>query len=1506
MKKQKPKVKRTIFRKIVNGFSILAILLIVLLLGLIGFSQTQTFRNILRDEIHSAVNGSINGKLNIGEIDGSILTSLYLRDITLTSENDTILKADKIVLRSAPLDLIFKKITLRQLNLTDVHFYMLENEQGEWNISSLTKADTTQTAEEVPADTTGSPFPFSIQVNDLELNDINFTMQTYENLNSEEDYKLVNTDDLRIRSLNMKAKLAVNMEKSVYRLLFNNLSFNPNFKNFNLQKLSGGFDITDKYAAVTNLRVLTDSSDISVSARMDSINLFGGIDIEDFRDYPMQVEIEADPFYFDDLSSFIEATDILKGRPSFYLSAQGYFGGFDINKLVADYNETHLEASGRVEKLNTPQHMYIDVEFTNSKIKYNDVTYLLPRVGIPKFEGLELSDIYIDYEGEPTKFNAFVKGNTPKGSIEVDSYLNLQNAEMEYDVKFNTKNVSLKPFTGVKSNVTSKGKIKGRGVNPERLKADAEFVVTNSAFNGYDVDSLIVDFNADSKIINLDTRALVNDAAANITGSLNFTEPDNPSYSLVGNVDELNLAAFLDDSTYNSSLNFTFSATGTNLDIDTMNADFVVELNNSVYNEYPIDHAELELKLNRDDTSREINLISDFVDFNINGSFSLTKAINLLAYEGSTISTIVAEKLNELNPAEIVNKDQVSAADTLTLPDFVKEDIEFNYDFQFKDFDLIAVLMGNDKLDISGRGEGSVENDSTNFSISTELTLDHFVNIDDSNIVYLSEFEADLNFSRDNRALTFDKLFGLLSVTGTRFYSGIDVRDIEADLTFNQNKLFFNLASLIPDMVRAEAEGNIAMTPVEQEIILDRVLLSYKKVRWRNPKPISMLFAQDRLKLTDFILQSDSSKVIASGELLASGKQDITIETKDVSGEIFSKTVLGAPVTQLNMSIDSQGKITGTFDNPQIDIDINAADVSLQDVNFGSLICRLDYKDRLINTDVKFVDTTYFNIDSIETASPLLTLNGKVPIDLSFTGVEERIVESDQMDLVLKSSGFNINTFGNTLPFVTNQSGFLNADLTVTGTLNDPVLNGDMRLKKGNFDFKQNNLNYDFSVKLILDDKSISIDSLYLSNGKRAKYDGTMRGSGSVQMAGAELESINVEASGNLAILGDASRSANPFFYGDLFIETISPMEFSYENNNSFLNGNIRLKNTNVKYDLEKDNTSAFGGDINYVYVADTTIVDEEEIKFRKLVNEDTDDDEQEQETEEEEEELNFDYNIRVEAQEDTRAVFILGSTAAVSQRLVVFTSGSVRYERQGQTKRAQGSFQLEDGSRLEFYKTFRATGSLQFESDITNPYLDIEATYSPGFYNDNGTQKEVAVKFRINSPLDQLGKRLAENPDNIAVYVGSENIENNTPDGRFSQADAMSFVLLGKPLTGLNVADQRQLTSELGVNTASSFLGPILTNVLNSAVGDVVNDIQLTQSGEYYNFNVSGRLQNVRYTIGGNQEVFNDIGNANLRFEYLFSPQFLLRLERKDPVVKSTGIVEKISELGLKYRFEF
>lgn len=1488
------KVKRSLFRKTINVFILTFILFITIFLVLIGFTQTKTFRNFLRDKVIELVNNEINGKLNIERIDGTIITSLFLQNTSLTLENDTLAFAKQIELKTSPIQLLVKKIFIRKFSLQDIKINLLQDENGKWNYEKLLKPK--------PEDTTKSTFDFLIQAPDIQLKNISLKRKTFDNINTDKIYQNINFDDLRIDELFFNAQAFADIENNNYLLILKELSFKSNLSRFNLRYISGEFAITSDFASINNFYFLTDSSEIKINARIDSLNLFSNTKLRDFRDYPLSIDIKASPFNFDDLSSFITSTEILKGNPSFELKAKGKFGAFNIEKAKLDYRNTHFDFSGHVLNLNVPQKLFIKANIVNTDIDYKDINYLLPSLTLPNYAKMVLTNVNVEYEGEPTNFKTKFSGNIDDGKLEGEATLNLKLNPIIYDVKLFTQDLNFVALTGFPTKLTSKLSLVGRGTSPMDLLTDIKFNVEKSLVNNIEIDKIDINGKAENKKIDLTINGNVEDAVSYISAIFEWDNDTIPYYSIVGDVKNFRTEKFLDTEQQKSKLNLYFSLDGKSFDINEMNSTFTFGIDSSFIGNKKINSSIVELKISKEENTREVKLTSDFVDFKIDGEFSLSKALELLTYESKSISQIISNKISELNPLNIIEQKSIADSINIEKPKSINEYLKFNYEFKFKDFELISNLMGNEKLDISGSGKGFVENSSPNFNISTQLEIEYLVLMNKGKMTYLSNFNIDFNFSRDNSSNSFDNIFGTLSLTGKRFYFGSNIKKIHADLVFNQSKIFVNAAANFDDLFSLEGDGKILMTPNEQQFIFDDLLFSYNEIEWFNEEPIIVSFNPNFLKIDKFELKNDTTYITAKGIIQNNGEQDILVTAKSINGKIFDKYLFGIKNSSLIANGFAEAKINGTFEDPLINISFVANDLKVEKDFLGNIKGFLKYSNKKLVSNFSFLDKLK------DESKPLFLFKSTFPIDLTFSSIEERFLSKEPLSMELKSENFNLKQVGNIIPFISNQSGDLKANIKVTGTFDNPEFSGYAYLTNGIFKTTSTNLDYKLGAKINFDKNGILVDSLSLANAGGTNYPGEIKGLGSIILDGFSIKDINLRFFGDIAIMSQNTQNVSPFFYGDLKISTDGDWLFTKQGDKFFFKANMLMDKTDLFYTTGRNEAASTNRNFDFVFVVDSSKIDKEQIRFQNVLSFENS---QRKNPNYSNDNFNLDYEIGIRSGKDGRLTFILGQ--ALNQKLIVNLSGSMRYENINNISRAQGTFELLEGSKLEFFKTFDAVGFLRFEGDITNPFLDITSTYTSNYINPRDEKQElqdVAIKINIKGPLSDLGKNLSSDQNALSVYVGARNIQNNIRDTKYDYADAFSFILIGKFKDDLTAQDKAivagQTQNAIG-STATSFLGTVLTNFVNSQVGDLINNISINSSGEQTKFSLSGRIENFSYTIGGTTETFTNLSKANLMLEYRFYPTNLkARFERKDPIIKTFGLDDKILEMALKYKFEF
>ena len=1483
MSKTKASTERSIFRKIMNFLILFFIGLSVLLLLIFGFTQTKTFRSLLKEQVILAVNDAIYGKLNIGEIEGSVLTSLKLKDVNVTLYGDTIGVVQNIRLRFNPIQFLFNRIDVKSVEIINPKFYLFQDSLNNWNIEKLAKP--------TEEDTTTSVFPYTIAVNKLQITNLNLIRKSFINRNIAEKVDNFNFDNLEIKSLDLDAIAYLDISNNEYYLELKNFDFNTNLKYFNLNNLTGSIGITDSFLRVSKLNLVTDSSNVTLNAAIDSLNVFGDMASEELRNTEFSLNLSAEKFDFIDVKNFIPNFDLLVGKLLVDLKASGKVNNFYVNQLNLEYLTTNLNLNGNVKNLIDIDNLYFDANITKSAIKESDIVELLPTLEIPYYDGVILNNLDVKYVGTVKKFGVQLKSNLNSGYIDLATNLDFTNPKLIYNLQFKTENLDIEPFANISSGFYLTGNIEGNGTDVDNLFASVMVKTTDKSFiNGFEIDSLDLFISANDKKIKSVLSGYLNETGLLIDGDIDFTDKNVPKYSLSGNINSFNTSKFNTDSLseISSNINLSFNASGNSFDIDSLTGSIDLSLAESEYNGNMILPADFSLNIRQVDSVRSINLKSDIMDFNIEGNFSLKAAIDVLSYEAKTIVALIQDKVDELNPIGNENfTKRISVNDTI--PSVTKNVLKFDYYFKFNDFELISTFIGSEKLDILGSGRGTVYNDSTSFAISTDLDIDYFVNMVSGNMLYLSGINTTFKFNRDNRKLSFDNLFGSVSFTNKRLYTGTELKNITADLIFNQSKLIFNTSASVNGLINAELEGKLLMNTNIQSLVLEYVSINYLDDKWSNSEDILIDLAKEYLKVKSLNIYNGKTELNCKGNIFSDGRLDLAFNLKNVDGRIFSKYLLGAIDKKLYMDIDFESNIEGTLDEPILTANLNGNDLRYDKTNLGNLVSNFEYK----NSNFLF-NFRFFEND--ESLMPTLTFNGNFPIYMGTKEVKSRILENEPLEIKLKSSRFNLNTIGNILPVIVIKNGLLKSNMEISGTFNSVKYAGEIKLTDGLFTLKNTNVDYLADMKLEFGKSGIEITSCEVKNAGGVSKLGTMNATGNIYLDNFNLKKMETKIKGDLSVLSFASKSVLPIFYGDLFISSINDWMFVYENNKAVFLGNIGLEETNLVFSPQQNTYTQINNNFNYQFVIDSSKIDKEEENFNRFLTAGKNKGNWQINKSEA---STLEYSVKVKTLKDAKLVFVLSE--ATNQKLTVESVGDINYEYKNGEIRAQGEFKLLSGSKLEFIKTFDATGSIRFESDVTNPYLNVVATYKAPHTTTNGTVEDVQVKLILEGTVDELGKNLASNPDNISVYVGAKNIESGTADKQLGPADAFSFIVIGKFVKDLTALDQTVIAAQTDM-----ILGSVLSSVASSVFGDAINNISLDQSMGYTKFSVSGRFSNFKYSIGGTTDIFKDVTGANLMIEYLFSPDFSIRLERKEPVVQTFGSEDKINELGLKYRFQF
>ena len=143
----------------------LLVLLFVLIAGALAVSQTATFRDWLRREVVTRANLALNARVAIEGLEGNLLGGLEARGITLTLEDKTVLRAERLTARYSLLALINRRLLLDHVALEGAALALEEDQRG-WNVARLLPPGA-----EVEGEQASAGYGLVIRLDDIDIRD---------------------------------------------------------------------------------------------------------------------------------------------------------------------------------------------------------------------------------------------------------------------------------------------------------------------------------------------------------------------------------------------------------------------------------------------------------------------------------------------------------------------------------------------------------------------------------------------------------------------------------------------------------------------------------------------------------------------------------------------------------------------------------------------------------------------------------------------------------------------------------------------------------------------------------------------------------------------------------------------------------------------------------------------------------------------------------------------------------------------------------------------------------------------------------------------------------------------------------------------------------------------------------------------------------------------------------------------------------------------------------------
>ncbi len=1285
----------------------------------------------------------------------------------------------------------------------------------------------------------GTP-PFFMSSEGIEINEGRF-MLSDENLESAE---VLNFTDLKIVANDFQIlgpQVTLNIE---------DLSLDAK-RGLRLKKLATDFTYTKQQMRFDSLLIDTEQSELKG-------NLVFNYNREDFAQFVDRVQIDA---------NFTESTVALNEVNAFYdefgqdrvVTLTGDFGGV-LNKLEVDNlflytDNTGVRGDFELDNMFTDQAPFvIRGDIDNLTSSYYQLRALLPNIlgrNIPE-SVQKLGQFTVRGDAEVTETSLDVKANlnTAVGS----SYLDVQmtNLQAKDDASYigfiSLIDFDLGEFTGDDElGLTSLDmNVEGKGFVAENLNTEVIGEVYKIQFNGYEYNDIKISGILKDQLF--DGSLLCNDEnfRFDFKGLADFGGIEN-KFNFIAAVDYADLKElnFIDDS-------ISIFKGHVNMDIEGSTLDDMagqMRFSNTTY--------------------QNQNSTYYFEDFSVYSSFDQDTVRTVEINSPDIITGYVRGKFKVNEIGKLV-QNSVGSIYTNYKPYEISEGQRL--DFNFKIYNkIVDVFFPEVAFDPNTFIRGNIIADEGDFKLTFKSpSIEAFGN----------EFD-NIELKIDNKNPLFNTYVSVGDMS-TPYY---DVKDFSLINTTLKDTLFFRTEFKGGSEYNDSYNLNFYHTFNENNrsvIGLKKSDVSFKGNTWilnkdgNSQNKVIINRTLDSIRIEDVVMDNDNSEQIRlRGEFADSTYKDLDLQFKIVS---LNKITPAIDSLKLNGSVDGFLNILQKDGKYLPTSSLNISNFTVNDIRLGDLEVGI-----FGNNDLtQFGVSTWLNDNGKEKMS----INGKVT----------NINNKQELDLSANFTDFNLEPFA---PLgedvISNIRGSIIGSAKVTGSVNNPSINGSLSLVNAGIGIPYLNVDYNFAQysRVRLFDQTFYFENVGLSDvveGTTATLDGTISHTGFEDW----YLGLDVDTKNNRFMILNTEFNEESLYYGT-----------------GFINGTGSIYGPTDALTISVDATTARGTSLKIPLSDVTSVGDYSFINFIEKGESESFTDERVLQ-DYQGLEMAFDLAVTPEAEVEIVVDQSTGSSLKGTGEgiLLIEINTNGKFNMYGDFVVVTGEYNFKYGGVIDKKFKVRPGGTILWERDPLAAQLNLEAVYSlnanpaplldnPGYTGRIPTEVVVRLNGELESPTIDFG---IDFPGTNSV-VQSE-LEYRLQDPTVKERNAFFLLAQGtfvNPQSGIN---QQAVTGNL-IQTASGLLNQILAGNNDNADIQTENRIGVTVSTQISDrILVNGR---VGVPVGGVSET---VVAGDVEVQVLLNEQGTLSAKifnRENQIQQFLAERQGYTQgLGLSYQVDF
>ncbi len=1187
------------------------------------------------------LNNELQGRVEIGAISGNIITGLTLHEVSVITDSTTMVYAPLIDLRYQLRPFFRDNVIGASVVIHNPVINLVRNAHDSiWNFAKLVK-------ESPVTDSVSSPFPYTIDVHALEIQNATVSMSDLtQPMIFDTVARSVNYSYIRLESFNLSAQARIEpVDMSVW---IQNLAFYMPHPDIRMVELAGRFAIDTNGITVDGLRIETERTLLDLDARIDSANFFANevSGTEEWGEYPVQLALDAKRISTLELRRFLPDLAFLDGNPAIELEARGTYGDIAITTLQVDLTHSAIAIKGRLLNLDNPDSLFIEARMGESKLNYADAPLYVPGLEIPDLA--YLGDVRLKsaaFVGYADLFNGSVDASTDIGTARGGAWMDLRGNIMRYNANVSLINANLEPVIQDQEFASDfNGNIlaNGSGTSLDDLNTEVRVYSESSTIGERSYQRLIVDGSVrDNGFIMIDTllaawgpkgqaneAAILNMAPGSVdvfmqgnvaatlsrpvSGSLigDGVFSTNPALTLGGWLDmrntdlpRYNIAAqgrrvALSDVMPGSSptrMSFTIEGSGVSFDPDLMQGTATINVTHAeLPGNRPFTPISADVALVIDSVAnRTLRLRSNLADIDMAGQWDFSTVINGIAEGVNGIVEYLSKK------ASYREEDPFAMAQ---LP--FGAPVSATYNLAIKNLAPLEIFLPGTQIHAVGELQGEISGTSQLFSITANGTLQNLLYRQDSMELRLlaTQIGIELRNIAPGRIEDISTAQVVIRTDSTATFNGIDLNAPRIRASLEEGEFHIRAATAVNNQVSLAVNGQVNTTdPEGYRIQLDTVRVGLPNgIRWRNVGLVEALVNEDEVRIDTLAMRRANAEIISVRGSLLGGERLQNIQIKASEGYIrgLSQFIDGDSRNALDQMggwlRELEVNLEGTLKDPTITATLAVDSLSYSGNFIGNILTNINYADKNLTGNVSIGNLLFppGTVDSrLLTDTSHLTARidiNTLPVDLSLSSVDERLIEGRNVDIKARTDSLPIAFIAPFTPGVQIRGGLASLDFSISGQL--PKLNytGRGALHRARALIEGNNILYYADARIRFEKDTLWLDEMLIRNDPRDLQGGRATVQGSIDLAGFELGEIDLTAQTNqLLVLSDATQAVNETIYGDLVIASgVRPVKFTGKIDRPKLSGDISVLNGNLR--MERGGAESVSSEVvNYVDYAD-------------------------------------------------------------------------------------------------------------------------------------------------------------------------------------------------------------------------------------------------------------------------------------------------------------------------------